>query len=758
MVVLGAVLGLFVPLRLQNRSGFRLFAIVHLIVIYFGVTFVLGHYNWLPALVTMVLAAGLLTGGLAYLFPNESSSVLHEWNLQEAGRLQREIEYRPQALPALLAGTAFFVLICVVTPLASQIPTVCCFFFGVIALYGFLNLVVRRAMPQFVIFLVFCGVLGGVQPYKQRFNYFNLGNDIPGLEYGNDDLVDLHDHIGVDRARQLEFDRLWPEYWLASEEHRRLEHEVARLEEQLKNEPTSAEREQIKMELAKQTALLPEAQRRLDDKEKGLKKAWDNLEKNRVLPGRLPSPVNGLTQRLRGSADDGKRLLSLEDLETPEDRPLIVVVVSGGGLRSAAWTLTVLHTLEEEFAAQGIDFPAHVRMITGASGGMLGAAYYVACLDEPKNRRQGFERRNEMDEQFERLTRDGLTPLMNQFVFGDLPAVFSPWPCRFDRGKALEQAWSVNMAGKLDMTFAELRDSEKHGWRPSLVFTPMLVEDGRRIILSNLDMRHPLSNDGNLLTGDSSDFLRDYRTSDNYSVEAFELFRLIPGAQNRVRLSTAIRMSASFPFFSPAVSLPTRPRRRVVDAGYYDNFGVNFSAAWLFTGSHRSWLEKHASKVVLIQIRDGISDAQRSLRKLNPEKSTRQSRAVEEMSSPLEGLYNGQFASSAFRNDGQLELLSQYIREKDETFSATYPYGQTRRRFTVVTFEFPEQAALSWYLSAQERSLLRKAIERKEFGQRMRELLEWWKRDLNKGVFLRDQFTEPDAAPRPSRVAFGSRA
>jgi hypothetical protein len=90
------------------------------------------------------------------------------------------------------------------------------------------------------------------------------------------------------------------------------------------------------------------------------------------------------------------------------------------------------------------------------------------------------------------------------------------------------------------------------------------------------------------------------------------------------------------------------------------------SAAWLFSGVHWSWIEQHASKVVLIQIRDGISDAQRCIEELDSEGSTSLSRAFEELFSPLEGLNNGRNGSSSFRNDGQLELLSQFLRSKPD--------------------------------------------------------------------------------------------
>ncbi len=99
---------------------------------------------------------------------------------------------------------------------------------------------------------------------------------------------------------------------------------------------------------------------------------------------------------------------------------------------------------------------------------------------------------------------------------------------------------------------------------PSLVFSPMLVKDGRRLLVNHLDLRYIVSNDGNMLGGT----VQVPDASGNYSHEALELFRMFPNFKKSVTVSTAARMSASFPFFSPAVSLRTTPRRGVVDAGY----------------------------------------------------------------------------------------------------------------------------------------------------------------------------------------------
>ncbi len=44
-----------------------------------------------------------------------------------------------------------------------------------------------------------------------------------------------------------------------------------------------------------------------------------------------------------------------------------------------------------------------------------------------------------------------------------------------------------------------------------------------------------------------------------------------------------------------------------MDAGYYDNYGVDVAAAWILM--NREWLAEHCSGVLLVQIRDSVSRA-----------------------------------------------------------------------------------------------------------------------------------------------------
>ncbi|MES2587668.1 MAG: hypothetical protein V4622_01735, partial [Bacteroidota bacterium] len=65
-------------------------------------------------------------------------------------------------------------------------------------------------------------------------------------------------------------------------------------------------------------------------------------------------------------------------VNTGEKKPkLIILLTSGGGSRSALWTFTVLQHLDSTF---NNEIFKHTQMITGASGGMVGAAFYRSLV------------------------------------------------------------------------------------------------------------------------------------------------------------------------------------------------------------------------------------------------------------------------------------------------------------------------------------------------------------------------------------------
>jgi hypothetical protein len=653
-----------------------------------------------------------------------------------------------------LAMPTLVLMVMLVPMFASPAPIILGALSGVVGLYGLTAYTIRRSFIVLVGWVLLFTWFAHIQGYKMRF--------APLLDhYSEKRILNLPDEVNAEWKLQRAFNDTIAAYQL-------FEQDAEGILESLKLAADAGD--------GIQDAVIQherETTARRNEFIKNLKEAWLQMEQNNhIRAPHVASAIRDDHQELVKALEMHKtRLLSTENLDRhPSARPasnrskpdLVVIAVSGGGIRAAVWTFVVLSHLERAFAERGVDFPAHVRLITGASGGMVGASYYIASLPEPENRPPSrddeADKKNRYDQlkaQQRALGSDFLTPLVKRAVLSDLPSWLSPWPLSYDRGLALEQAWSRSLGGALDVSFKDLRDSEQKGWRPSLIFTPMLIEDGRRLLISNLDLRYPISNDGWVLAS-KSDLL--YRN--NHSIEALELFRLFQGAEDRFTLATAARMSASFPFFSPAVSLPTRPRRRVVDAGYYDNYGVSLATSWLFSRSNQPWIREKFDRIVLIQIRDGQSEDERQLQKLQRTTSTALGRSTEEITAPPEGLYTAQFASSSFRNDGLLELydhfdalmrlkenlkgfardkkqMKQYLEEQKQVLSEgrepTLPRSLEEKKirhimeteFMVMNFELDEPASTSWYLTDREKTAITRTAAGK-LKEKITRLLEWW--------------------------------
>ncbi len=392
--------------------------------------------------------------------------------------------------------------------------------------------------------------------------------------------------------------------------------------------------------------------------------------------------------------DDETVFAAWHDHVHSQRKPLLAVVAtSGGGIRAAAWTAATLDHLEGELAAkewyEGPGFPYHIRLVTGASGGMVGAAFYVASLTPPSRAASG-DYHGGIDV-FEIVSADSLSRLLTHAV-----SLFS------DRGSGLQHSWEARAGGVIATPFRALATKERAGWLPSLVYTPAMVEDGRRLFCSNLDLGMLTRTDSRALASGEPE---------THALTGIELFKVFEGADG-VKLSTVARMSASFPYVSPAVQLPTEPPRRAVDAGYYDTFGVNVAARWI--QKNATWLRQNVGGVVLIQIRDATGQ-----RRDVATKKGFLARAYSAIIAPVEGALEARTATAGFRNDEQVGRLRV---EFSGTGHANFPF------FTTVVFEFREQASLSWYLSGAEKNRLKDDIETAPTNQAAAAwLLKWWR-------------------------------
>lgn len=430
---------------------------------------------------------------------------------------------------------------------------------------------------------------------------------------------------------------------------------------------------------------------------------FENLDYKSLknLEALLRSPVD-LKARTNDSAALEAWSASLGGKGRPLPR-LVMVAVSGGAVRSGAWVTLVLRRLCKEIPG----FAAHIRIITGASGGMVGAGYFAMTMRDHLNGNASgsFDGQAAVD----RINRDSLDDVAKQLVLRDAPSIFFPWSQNNDRGKALERTWldeKDRAAGRLDVRSGlriplhDLAALEQEGKLPSLIFSPMMVEDGRRLLISNLDVPYlTLARDHSLLDAQTRQIY-----GQRLSTSAVELRSMVNEAiRKEFLLSTAVRMSASFPYVSPATKVPTDPPRRVVDAGYYDNYGVAVAARWI--NHHQKDLKALTSGIVLVQIRDQASTGSRlGAGRAQPVRTRLFGKLVDAFSfltSPPMGAESARTASASFRNDEDLMALSNLLNDD----------GEEAPFFTTVAFEIGAEVSLSWTISREEFAELEAQLE-----------------------------------------------
>jgi hypothetical protein len=407
--------------------------------------------------------------------------------------------------------------------------------------------------------------------------------------------------------------------------------------------------------------------------------AWLARMRAEPPPG-VAWPTQGETQQVGGPA-------AMRCAPGPKPR-LALVATSGGGIRAAAWTAHVLSRLEGPEGVPG--FHRYVRLVTGASGGMVGAGAWVAGLEPTGTPQEDVS----------------LATMMQQDSLSSA-AIALLLPFGESRGRALERAWGKQTAGRMERTFASLREGESRGWLPSLVYSPMLVEDGRRLLVSNLDLSALTSAEASTLVVDGHGDEAVEGAKARLSVSGVQLFQLFPRKQTEFAVAAAARMSASFPYMSPASALPTAPRVRVVDAGYYDNYGVDLAALWLH--SHRDWVRECTSGVVLIQIRDHLGNGRRT--KLQATAGAGE--VLGGLTSPAEAVLRARESSMSFRNDELLGLVQDELNTSEPCF------------FTTAIFEFSETAPLSWALTARDMAQLEYAASSRAMQLRVDAVREW---------------------------------
>ncbi len=277
-----------------------------------------------------------------------------------------------------------------------------------------------------------------------------------------------------------------------------------------------------------------------------------------------------------------------------QEKPLMIFInVSGGGLRSAAFVMNTLQQLDS--STQG-KLMQHTFLISGASGGMLAATYYRELYRYSlKDSTLKLYNKNLNDN----ISGDLLNPVFTSMIARDIFAPvqkFSVGSNRYikDRGYAFEKKLSDNTSGLLNVQLKDIAEDEAAARVPMIIFNSVIKSDGRKLVIGTQPlsfMMKPLFFQADTsISADAVDFGAMFKAQDPMNL----------------RILTAMRMNATFPYVLPNVWLPSKPVIDVMDAGLRDNLGAETSLR--FIDNFKEWIKENTGGVVLLQLRDRVND------------------------------------------------------------------------------------------------------------------------------------------------------
>jgi hypothetical protein len=354
---------------------------------------------------------------------------------------------------------------------------------------------------------------------------------------------------------------------------------------------------------------------------------------------------------------------------------LVILNTSGGGSRSALWTLVVLSNCDNELKNK---LSSRLQLIAGASGGMVGASYYRELV--LKEKLNLIENRNAKSYRAN-ISKDLLNKLSFSASTSDLLMRYKKFDYNGhsytqERGSAFETHLHQNLNDFLEHPLGYYFPFEQNGKIPLMIFSPTIINDGRRLLISSHSLSYIISKRNGNTAFENIDYQTFFQKNE----------------PNSIRFSSVLRANASFPFIMPMITLPTKPEIQLMDAGIRDNYGGKVTVEYLFALS--DWIKKNTSGVIILETRD-------TKRILNDE-SYNDISLMDKITLPFGNMITNFTRTQDFDQEQLMKLCSK---------SFDFPVD-------VVTFNLREHSkdriSLSWHLTKREKKKIQKAFYSKE--------------------------------------------
>jgi len=367
----------------------------------------------------------------------------------------------------------------------------------------------------------------------------------------------------------------------------------------------------------------------------------------------------------------------------PEKKPkAIFLCTSGGGQRASLWTMRVLQ--EAEVVTEGKFFD-HTLLITGASGGIIGASYFRELILQ-QSLGQSID---PLDPSYlDDIAKDNLNPIIFSFLVNDMFVKFQNFKYSGgsypkDRGYSFEEQINRNTRGLLDKPLEAYRMPEFNAEIPLLILGPTIINDGRKLFISPQNTSYMnISEEGveRSSTPEGIDFMRFYENQ----------------GSNNLRYLSALRMNATFPYITPNITLPSDPAMEIMDAGISDNFGI--ADALRFIYAFKDWLRANTSGIIIVSVRDSKRD--------RPIPSLTSKSLMDKFSKPISSIYVN------------FENLQEISNTNKITFAKGWYEGELDRidlQYLPQSFSGSSddihRASLSWRLTTREKEDIKRSVE-----------------------------------------------
>lgn len=363
----------------------------------------------------------------------------------------------------------------------------------------------------------------------------------------------------------------------------------------------------------------------------------------------------------------------------------IIVTAPGGGIHAASWTGQVLVGLHEEY---GDKFSNNLKLISAVSGGAVGAMFYLDGFDAMQRHAKQLDpaiATDDLSRDFSRIRRRSSTSCLESLAWGmtfpDTMRFFLSSFVNEDRGTSQERRWLARMDIDVSAdwpqqdspTLREWKQIAESGKLPHVVFNATEAETGKRVLFSTLGAK--------------------YFTAENINAKEAPInFLDAAGDTLDIGVATATRLSATFPYITPAAMPPknTVPIGHIVDGGYVDNEGLLTVVEYI---RYKAKTSQQPIKFVVVRIMHTPPDEPHLVGANDAGLDNSGLRYAS--LGPLVAINNVRAASQRERGELELDLLK-----------TTLANGEHQVQDVTIQYNLPShpQPPLNWKLSPKQRA------------------------------------------------------